>query len=114
MGLGDLIDRLHGKRDAKTMQELKEFHEQTFGVKPNLKCSGCVKNAIAKVFNLVLHGKTPLVDSVTLEKRREACVGCDYYIYQTNQCGQCGCFLVYKQRLPDETCPHPKGSRWEK
>lgn len=28
-------------------------------------------------------------------------------------CSECGCVLSLKARLPEEECPHPKGSKWK-
>lgn len=37
------------------------------------------------------------------KKRLDVCVYCPYRVGVT--CGECGCFLQAKTRVPEETCP---------
>jgi hypothetical protein len=44
-------------------------------------------------------------------KRLSVCAGCDKRKWFV--CGVCGCVLQAKARDLTETCPHPKGDKWE-
>lgn len=43
--------------------------------------------------------------------RLSQCVSCN--LFKSGMCTYCGCPVQAKSRLPEETCPHPDGSKWE-
>lgn len=46
--------------------------------------------------------------------RLAACENCELLRkkWGANRCGICKCFVEAKSSLKDQTCPHPKGSKW--
>lgn len=41
----------------------------------------------------------------TAVDRMKICLQCEHFLKETNQCEKCGCFMVYKVRSPNATCP---------
>lgn len=45
------------------------------------------------------------IDQVTANQRLDICKQCPKLIKLTNQCSECGCFMVAKTKLEKATCP---------
>jgi hypothetical protein len=45
------------------------------------------------------------LDESAVERRLEICRSCDYYIKDSSRCSLCGCFMNFKTRLTQSSCP---------
>lgn len=45
------------------------------------------------------------LDESAVERRLEICRSCDYYIKDSQRCSLCGCFMNFKTRLTQASCP---------
>jgi hypothetical protein len=57
-----------------------------------------------------LHGEGVLVTEEVYTTRMNICNGCEFFIYESKRCTQCGCFMEAKTRLKKAHCPIHK---WE-
>jgi hypothetical protein len=53
-----------------------------------------------------------LVSRKVREERLNVCHGCEFYMSDTDQCGQCLCILSIKASFEAMTCPIDKWSEW--
>jgi hypothetical protein len=53
----------------------------------------------------VIEGNDLLVEDDTFHKRLGICNQCPKHIKETNQCGECGCYLAAKARGSSFKCP---------
>jgi len=50
------------------------------------------------------------VDPKIYSKRLLTCIDCPAFVKESKTCTECGCFMVFKTKLPHATCPLNK---WE-
>jgi hypothetical protein len=47
----------------------------------------------------------------TLEMRLAVCGDCEA-LHETVLCAYCGCFVLFRARVQEQSCPHPRGNKW--
>ncbi len=60
---------------------------------------------IIQVVRDAVTGKLKLADRNTTQQRRDICNQCELRNTKTNTCTICGCYLRWKTRLSDASCP---------
>lgn len=69
--------------------------------------------------SVLRHFVDPTYDAFTVEeeknKRIKACDSCENMelFFSKKRCKICLCFIEAKASLIDQTCPHPKGDKWQ-
>lgn len=60
----------------------------------------------------VIEGNEIKVSDEVFNQRMGTCHGCPKFIKETNQCGECGCFLAVKARGASFECPLKKWGKY--
>lgn len=60
---------------------------------------------VIQVLRSALTGELKLADRVTTTDRRKICANCELRNATTNTCTICGCYLRWKTRLAEASCP---------
>lgn len=53
----------------------------------------------------LLNPNTEYVDENIAKDRLDICKGCPEFFSLTNQCKECGCFMVAKTKIKNASCP---------
>jgi hypothetical protein len=74
-----------------------------------------VKAAKSVIKHFTTSNYNAFVSEEIKEYRLKMCKECDQISETLGKisCKQCGCFLEAKAKLVDQSCPHPKGNKWE-
>ncbi|WP_245208086.1 DUF6171 family protein [Sediminibacillus dalangtanensis] len=66
-----------------------------------------VKQLVAEQLKL----ETNLVSDSEYEDRLKICKDCPS-LSSDITCMHCGCYIHFRTRLKDKSCPHPSGAKW--
>jgi hypothetical protein len=70
------------------------------------KCKGCKSEKISKELNEIL--SEIFVGTDIRNIRLAACYACEYYLADSGQCSECGCYIQAKTANVSESCPLPE------
>lgn len=90
---------------------LTDFPVEEKALPSNLRLAGNAAKALIRNARAVFTGKPLLADDVTIESRKAACAGCEFFRASDTRCAHpnCGCHLdgqlLAKWKLLAEYCP---------
>ena len=76
---------------------------------PTLPSTGeMAKSLLSSVKDIAagaISGQALVVDDEVYNYRMAVCGGCEFFIKDTQRCGQCGCFMKTKAKFAAVSCP---------
>jgi hypothetical protein len=81
-------------------------------------CPACLFDKLTPEYIARLEAEIPVsrekqAGAAEREERLAACLSCEA-LREGVMCAHCGCFVRFRARIAEASCPHPAGSRWRR